>query len=50
MDYGCGPGSGYGRRYLTREEIANALGEYQKELENELQAVKERITDLSKKA
>ncbi|HKZ60718.1 MAG TPA: DUF5320 domain-containing protein [Candidatus Thermoplasmatota archaeon] len=50
MHYGCGPGYGYGRRYLTKEEIANALGEYQKELESELEAVKERITDLTKKA
>lgn len=46
----CGPGYGYGRRYLTKQEIAESLGEYQKELENEVQAVKERIADLTKKA
>jgi len=46
----CGPGYGYGRRYLTKEEIAESLGEYEKELELELKAVKERRADLLKKA
>ena len=45
----CGPGY-YGRRYLTKQEVADALGEYEKELELELQAVKERRADLLKKA
>ena len=48
MYYGCGPG--YGRRYLTKEEISDTLGEYEKELELELKAVKERRADLLKKA
>lgn len=43
-DSGCGPG--YGRRYLTKEERANMLREYEGELENELKAVKERIAEL----
>jgi hypothetical protein len=51
MGYGYGCGSyGYGRRYLTKEEIAESLGEYEKELELELKAVKERRADLLKKA
>jgi len=51
MSYGHGCGSyGYGRRYLTKEEIAESLGEYEKELELELKAVKERRADLLKKA
>ena len=45
----CGPGF-YGRRYLTKQEVADALGEYEKELELELQAVKERRAELVKKA
>ncbi len=45
MGYGCYGGS-WGRRYLTKQERVDWLKEYQKELENELQAVKERMKEL----
>ena len=42
---GCGPYSG--RRYMTKEERTEMLKGYQKELENELQGVKERISEIA---
>ncbi|HEX9708575.1 MAG TPA: hypothetical protein VGB42_01155 [Candidatus Thermoplasmatota archaeon] len=51
MGYGHGCyGQGYGRRYFSRAEVAEWLGEYEKELEAELTAVKERRAELSKKS
>lgn len=46
-NYGCGPGYG-GRRYLTKEEKVEWLNDYAKELEGELQGVKERIQEIQK--
>jgi hypothetical protein len=47
MQNDCGDRCGYGgRRYLSKEERAQMLQDYQKELENELQGVKERIEEL----
>jgi hypothetical protein len=47
MGYGCGPnacGPGWsGRRYLTKDERLEMLREYEKDLANELKAVKERL-------
>ena len=45
----CGTGYDYGRRYFTKAEVAEWLGEYEKELEAELQGVKERRAALTKK-
>lgn len=52
MGYGYGHGCyGYGgRRYHSRAEVAEWLGEYEKELEAELVAVKERRAELLKKS
>lgn len=38
--------SGYGRRYLTKEEKIEWLEEYKSNLENELKGVAERIEEL----
>lgn len=49
MGYECGPGAcgpAYGRRYLSKAERAEMLRDYQKELEGELQGVKERLQEL----
>lgn len=50
MGYGncCGPGYG-GRRFLTKQELKEDLEEYQKALEREAQAVKERLAELKSK-
>jgi hypothetical protein len=40
----CGP-MGM-RRYLTKDEKVDMLASYQKELENELKAVKERLKEI----
>ncbi len=49
MGYGHGCcGYGYGRRYYSKTEVAEWLGEYEKELELELNAVKERRAELTK--
>ncbi|MCA1818695.1 MAG: hypothetical protein ABR562_04030 [Thermoplasmatota archaeon] len=42
---GCG--SYNGRRYMTKDERTQMLKEYQGELENELQGVKERIAEIA---
>lgn len=42
----CGPG--YGRRYLTKDEKTQMLENYARELEHELQAVKERLQEIKK--
>ena len=50
MGYECGPGSCgpySGRRYMNKEERTEMLKDYQKELENELQGVKERIQEIA---
>lgn len=50
MGYNCGPGSCgtySGRRYMTKEERTQMLQDYQKELESELQGVKERIQEIA---
>lgn len=50
MGYECGPGScgpNSRRRYMTKDERTQMLKDYQKELENELQGVKERIVELA---
>lgn len=48
MSDNCGSGCGYGgRRYLSKDERATMLKDYQKELENELQGVKERLQELT---
>ncbi|MBI2077651.1 MAG: DUF5320 domain-containing protein [Euryarchaeota archaeon] len=49
MGYGncCGPGFS-GRRYLTKEEKLDWLNNYAKELESELQGVKERLKEIKK--
>jgi hypothetical protein len=39
----CESEKGHHRRYLTKAEQTERLQQYAKELENELQAVKERI-------
>ncbi len=44
---GCGPGFG-GRRYMTKDEKTEWLATYAKELENELQGVKERLEEIKK--
>jgi hypothetical protein len=46
----CGPGYGYGRRYLTKEEKIKKLEEYKKPLETETKGVEERIKELKKEA
>ena len=48
MGYGCGGACGpNGRRYLSKEERMQMLRDYQKDLENELQGVKERLQELA---
>ena len=49
MGYGncCGPGF-TGRRYLTKDEKLDWLNNYAKELESELQGVKERLKEIKK--
>jgi len=42
---GCGPNLGF-RRYISRKERTEWLKDYQGQLENEIQAVKERIQEL----
>lgn len=44
--HGCGPFGG--RRYLTKEERVEWLNEYAKDLESELQGVKERLKEIKK--
>jgi hypothetical protein len=41
-------GMGFGRRFLSREEIISRLEEYQKQLEAEAKGVEEKITELRK--
>ncbi len=44
-EHGC---CGYGRRYYSKAEVAEWLGQYEKELDLELKAVKERRAELTK--
>jgi len=47
--YGYGYGYGYGRRFYTKEEESEVLKDEAKDLEEELKAVKGRLTELNKK-
>lgn len=48
MNFGCGCGPYYGRRYLTKDERLSLLKEYKKGVENELKVVEERLRELEK--
>ena len=41
-------GMGFHRRFISREEIVNRLGEYLKQLQAEAKGVEERIAELNK--
>jgi len=44
-NWNCGPGA---RRYLSKAERLQMLQDYQKDLEGELQGVKERISEIQR--
>ena len=44
-----GMGMGFGRRFISRDEIVSRLEEYLKELQSEAKAVEERIAEIKKR-
>lgn len=46
--HGCGFGKGYGRMFYTRKEESEMLKQEAVDLEQELKAIKERVSEIEK--